>query len=468
MSHESAVSIASRVQSIKSKFESLNSLESLDITGPTVKKQPKSSFLFQRSATALDLSALAKAPFNGNVGNGFSRASASTAQSPITTAVSLSAAPTTTASLNKSKNKHKTMEVQRQASDSFLLKNRTVIVRDKLKPLKEIKENVEVRLSRHTSDPIKRSSIKRSPAFRVNSHGGDNKNVNNKLPLTKSVSIPKEFGEKFDELLKRCAPEVTAQSDDTGLTDTLKAALKQPLPTGPPPKKPPRTFESPSPKDDINPITLFLNHKTNGDHLVGNADPADPSGELKSRINYLEQNLVLNNDVAVAATTTSTAAKQRAHGTKEKSHILSNSFLSCIPCSSPLYDSITVQTNGLRPLITKSPNGHHQQPHQQHQQHNQISNGSTTATAKNGNAVEPIYMEPFGHLKMKATTPVTPCHVVPDNHVVVGGDDINDKLIMKLAYDLDVPQAAKTCSTCVEHQTMDRNGDTHYLVSFFI
>lgn len=460
MSHESAVSIASRVQSIKSKFESLNSLESLDITGPTVKKQPKSSFLFQRSATALDLSALAKAPFNGNVANGFSRASVSTAPS---TAIAAAAAPTTTATLNKSKNKHKTMEVQRQASDSFLLKNRTVIVRDKLKPLKEIKENVEVRLSRHTSDPIKRSSIKRSPAFRVNSHGGDNKNVNNKLPLTKSVSIPKEFGEKFDELLKRCAPEVAAQSDELGLTDTLKAALKQPLPTGPPPKKPPRTFETPSPKDDINPITLFLNHKTNGDHLVGAADPADPSVELKSRINYLEQNLVLNNDAT--ATSTSTAAKQRPHGTKEKSHILSNSFLSCIPCSSPLYDSITVQTNGLRPLITKSPNGHQHQSHQTHQ-HNQISNGSATTTAINGNAVEPIYMEPFGHLKMKATTAVTPSHVVPDNHVVVGADDINDKLIMKLAYDLDVPKAAKTCLTCVEHQTMDRNGDTHYLVSF--
>lgn len=71
---------------------------------------------------------------------------------------------------------------------------------------------------RQNSD-TRRSSIKRSPAFRV----GD---PHNKALLIKSKSL-------------------SDAAVVPPLTDTLKKALRQPLPTGPPPKKPPRLIASP-------------------------------------------------------------------------------------------------------------------------------------------------------------------------------------------------------------------------------
>lgn len=76
---------------------------------------------------------------------------------------------------------------------------------------------------------------------------------------------------------------------DNKLTDTLKAALKAPLPSGPPPKKPPRTFaHSPvtnrSPVDDYEEVDGFWQKKKNrenDDYLFTNEnlESSDQRGE---------------------------------------------------------------------------------------------------------------------------------------------------------------------------------------------
>lgn len=65
-----------------------------------------------------------------------------------------------------------------------------------------------------------------------------NKNINTcvQTTVTKTENIYNASTLKVSD-----KPKNPVQSD--GLTDTLKAALKKPLPTGPAPKKPPRTFE---------------------------------------------------------------------------------------------------------------------------------------------------------------------------------------------------------------------------------
>lgn len=88
--------------------------------------------------------------------------------------------------------------------------------------LRSVNSNKLSKLSRQTDD-IKRASIKRSPAFRKT---GDR---TSKLhsPIDEKRSGASEGSTEF-----------------TNLTDTLKKALKQPLPSGPPPRKPKRTFET--------------------------------------------------------------------------------------------------------------------------------------------------------------------------------------------------------------------------------
>lgn len=83
---------------------------------------------------------------------------------------------------------------------------------------------------RPTSENSKRGSIiRRSPAFRLHK---------NEKP-----AIGKAKDEKRHQ--HQLAPPSILPSDYAYLSGTLRKALKQPLPIGPPPKKPPRTFESP-------------------------------------------------------------------------------------------------------------------------------------------------------------------------------------------------------------------------------
>lgn len=390
--------VTGRVKSIKSKFENLNSLESLDICVPTVKILPKTTkFVFNRSATSIDLH---KQSTNVSLTTALSLDNRKSVRCPV----------------------RRTNEVQRQSSDSFLLKHHNLHHnRDTLKPLKEIKENVEVRLSRHTSDPIKRGSIKRSPAFRV----GDT-HIKGKI----SPVIPKEFAYKFDELLKKCVTD-TQKLQESGLTDTLKAALKQPLPAGPPPKKPPRTFETPSPKDDINPLQMF-NGKDFAEVIQAETKdtllPVRTStpNELKQKIDFLETNLVLNSSNLSATNRSNSAVKEKS--------LLSNSFLSCIPCSSPIYDSVVAKSIDSRPK---------QKP-------------------------EPIYMEPFIHFKSK------PNSKVPEEHNKSANEDRNKGLSNNDASDSkplkneseNCNSSVTSCASCAENHPND-HGDIHYMVSFY-
>lgn len=92
--------------------------------------------------------------------------------------------------------------------------------------LRSVNSNKLSRLSRQTDD-IKRASIKRSPAFR--SKTGD------RASKLHSGSPPSSIETRRTS---------SSEGPNTNLTDTLKKALKQPLPKGPPPRKPKRTFET--------------------------------------------------------------------------------------------------------------------------------------------------------------------------------------------------------------------------------
>lgn len=95
-----------------------------------------------------------------------------------------------------------------------------------LRSLNSNKVNAKSKISRQTDD-IKRefrSSIKRSPAFRKT---GDRASKLHSPIEEKKQSVISEVNSEFGNL-----------------TDTLKKALKQPLPKGDPPRKPKRTFET--------------------------------------------------------------------------------------------------------------------------------------------------------------------------------------------------------------------------------
>lgn len=68
----------------------------------------------------------------------------------------------------------------------------------------------------------------------------------NLIPIPIRNKVNNSKGPNDAQCVKRQASQETVQEEvgfsDVILTDTLKAALKAPLPSGPPPKKPPRTF----------------------------------------------------------------------------------------------------------------------------------------------------------------------------------------------------------------------------------
>lgn len=349
-----------RVKSMKTKFENLSSLESLDISGAFVKSKPFAKF--QRSATSLDL-------FESHKSKGVNN-------KPIIVDAD-----------SKS-------NMRRQSSDTFLSKlaNRSVVKTSR--PLNEIKENVEQisRLTRQTSDPVKRSSIRRSPAFRVGE-----KPVKSVASIA-TKSVPEEdVPEKIDKFLKRSVnDEKCLESLQPGITDTLKAALRQPLPSGPPPKKPPRAFESP--KEDINTIQLF----------------EEKLRKEKESIDWRER-IGLKSDVNKKSTA--------------KNHSTQSNLLSCIRCTTPVYDSVV--------------------PHRK---------DHSTVNAKT-NPTEHIYMEPFGHLKEEFVAKQQQCFVAPDivtssTPHLLNCDNSKSK------------HSISECSCPEDHN--GKGGDLHYLVSGFV
>lgn len=507
------------VKSIKSKFENLNSLESLDIsvTVPHKYRKPSPKFLFKRSSTSIDLPISRIA-----VGNNNKR------ESSIKSASGNSEAKST--HLRRNNNLERTI-----SADTFAVKKRSLIGNgeDTLKPLKEIKENVEVRLARHTNDPIKRSSIKRSPAFRVGDKSSCNNNnvksspkpdTNHSGGKVKTIKppppvVPSEFAEKFENFLKRCDIETKQELQEPGLTDTLKAFLRLPLPSGPPPKKPPRTFID-SPKQVQKPTTdndtAIGNGNGNGSdddktnsniskiqqqqqqqhrqqspvHCGATTVPSVTSNEMKQKIDLLENQLVLKTNYKSKGSKMTT--------TKEK-HAFSSSLLNCIPCSSTaIYDKMTTTAHnqfGKVAATSKelSPEKHTSQKTITTAVTTSASNVATTLPSNHRQSAsrshsEPIYMEPFAHLKHNHTKTVNGSA----NHCKHGNSNSSSNFVVssptsshlssiepKLSSSslsngsFDGPESMgsslTSCTSCTadDHSITDLN-DIHYMVSWFV
>ncbi|XP_031632575.1 uncharacterized protein LOC116346580 [Contarinia nasturtii] len=414
-----------RVKSIKSKFENLNSLESLDISVmvPHKYRKPSPSFLFKRSSTSIDL------PIRRIAVPSNRTPPTKSPPSPPSHSDNEAKKPMPLGHLRRHNNLDRTV-----SADTVVVKKRNFTSNgeddDTLKPLIEIKENVEVRLQRHINDPVKRSSIKRSPAFRVGeksaSNNGNSKNTSNsKSNRNEHVNggsgggtttdanvppvVPKEFAEKFESLLKRCDIEAKQQMDDSGLSDTLKAFLRQPLPSGPPPQKPPRTFID-SPKQVQKNSTLNAS-SDNDDEAVEKEEtkctrnyvPAvtapssnAPTNEMRQnnmrqKIDRLENQLVLKTN----HNNNRKGKSPRSALSKEKLNPFSSSLLNCIPCSSAsIYDTGIIGPNQFGKVMrSKEPTTSDEQ-----QKTNKIGSSSNHTRATQS-TTEPIYMEPFAHLK---------------------------------------------------------------------
>ncbi|KYB25414.1 DENN domain-containing protein 2B isoform X2 [Tribolium castaneum] len=201
---------------------------------------------------------------------------------------------------------------------------------NRVKSIKTRFENEAQRqLSRQLSDPSKRN-IKRTPAFRIDLNSDKtafqrntqcNRSfyadkitalrasppVSPKPPLTKSKSDFALIRSKFDPkaLYTEPVPKALRQppdihhaqtlrvSEPPGLTDTLRAALKRPLPAGPAPRKPPRTFEHTPVKN-----SSFLHQKQQTDRKH------DPRYMLSRLENALKNNKI-KKQVKVETSTTS-------------------------------------------------------------------------------------------------------------------------------------------------------------------
>ncbi|KAJ6644036.1 DENN domain-containing protein 2C [Pseudolycoriella hygida] len=335
-----------RVKSMKSKFESLSSLESLDISGALKTAKPKPFAKFQRSATSFDL-------FASNKPMGVHDQQT-----------------TTSGVLNN---------FRRPSSDTSLSKLENRTKPSKIVPLNEIKENVEQvsRLTRQTSDPTKRSSIRRSPAFRVGE----------KIIKTVATKVSKTVTEEDtpEKFLKRSVDD--EKFLQPGITDTLKAALRQPLPIGPPPKKPPRTFESP--KENINTIQLFEDKILKDKESKEKTEHSNGKKEPKSNV------------------------EQKSAKSEMKGRSVPSNLLSCIRCTTPIYDAVVPHTKDSLNNATKSIPSEH------------------------------IYMEPFSHLKEIVPN-------VPD--IVTSSTPVSSHS--------DWKSKASDCSCPEDH---NGTGDLHYL-----
>lgn len=278
----------SRVQSIRSRFENLTCLQSLNIASRTPNTdndwaKPSRKFQFQRSATSID--------FMGN----------------------------------------------RTERDIAKCKINAIKVpdddRDILKPLKS--ENIELRFKRHMNDPVKRSSIKRSPAFRVGEKTHKNSSANNEALINNaSENVDQSRG-------KQSIVGTKWMSGENVLTDTMKAVLKQPLPTGPPPKKPPRIFAKSRPSAQ----QMF-------EAPDGRRNVIRQKNIFKKEADFITRPIEVN---------------------KKTSKQLKNNFLKCSPCS---YVAVDPRTDSL--------------------QRYSMSKVDMPTTC----IVEHIYMEPFAHLKL--------------------------------------------------------------------
>lgn len=191
-----------RVMSIRKKFETLCHLDlDLPVVPVGINKQREPKYLFRRSATTLNLSVSRRQNGGSDKENGCTIATSPTTLTNKPTAPAVNGKCSAEAALSRLRKSMRNGNGDQNKSPSKTIAS----------------SSPPPALVRQTSDP-RRASIKRSPAFRVGE-------THQKSPLAKSSSL-----------------------NDCQLTDTLRKALRQPLPAGPPPKKPPRLLASPSEK----------------------------------------------------------------------------------------------------------------------------------------------------------------------------------------------------------------------------
>lgn len=330
-----------RVMSIRAKFENI---EHLDITTPEIKRAPK--YLFQRSATALNLSSVLRR--NNNVANNNNHNNNKENGQTINGAGGNAGFATeggkckseTLALLRKSLRRDNSAKTTTQSSPSS--PTATANASDIKTPTKL--------LVRQTSDP-RRASIKRSPAFRVGE-------THQKISLAKSNSL-NDFNSK------RSTGDAEDVDSDDHLTDTLKKALQQPLPPGPPPKKPPRLLASPTTTNKPFPIQ---------------EEPLPP----QQPINGINRLKISHNG---------SWSKKFANGIKVNVHQIPNAarpLLCCNNNSANVYDDVAstcYEDAQRRPLLLDT---------------------KPRVVVEMGRKTEPIYMEPFQHLKMNLKNGDTP------------------------------------------------------------
>lgn len=375
-----------RVMSIRKKFETLCHLEHLDISAPEIKREPK--YLFQRSATTFNLSTALRrnhhqhGNHNSNKENGQTRLHFSSTAAAAGTGNNSGTSPgkcksETLSLLRKSLRSNG----QQQQKDNKLVvamnENNKTKTKAATPPTTTINQTSTTttppKLMRQSSDP-RRASIKRSPAFRVGE-------THQKIALAKSSS------------LNDCESLLPPQPN---LTDTLRKALRQPLPLGPPPKKPPRLLPSPTTptkpplpiqEEEETTTTTPLIRSTSNNNKNSNGCwskkpvPQPPTNGIKSNFNQIAT------PPPPAPTTPSPPPPPRPHNNHGATALL------CCNNAANIYDDVASSCYYQEtPRLAGDATMNNKQ--------------QTTRQKKEASAVvgvrksEPIYMEPFQHLTM--------------------------------------------------------------------
>ncbi|XP_055916083.1 uncharacterized protein LOC129948953 [Eupeodes corollae] len=327
------------------------------------------------------------------------------------------------------------------------------------KQVKSASLDSEVRLTRHTSDPVKRSSIKRSPAFRV----GDK---HNKAVFVKQNSLePKELPEKPARLesflVRKCASDID-RLQQSGLSDSIRAALRRPLPSGPPPQKPPRvvscgipTTSTPKERQVHERLSLLESHLA----LKKKLKEAEAEEEQEQLIPGKKQNNFLQ--------------KAKTELVLHTTRTSSSNLLDCLSCHKSvanIYDSVTPDER--KPLT----------------QNNSNSNSNSNVIKRFSNSVwplvqhhqqeEPIYMEPFAHLKKKVVDKDS-TNTSVDSNRCTKIDEVEERLLKPCSNgdvdgvsstttedsstsDESVHSGGRQCA-CPEHHCNGRDSDVHYM-----
>ena len=153
-----------------------------------------------------------------------------------------------------------------------------------------------------TSSTCSNKSIRRSPAFRLEKHN---------KPSLKPIKVqPKD-----PVLTKPAIDLIIDEAEYLRTSETIKKALKNPLPLGPPPKKPPRTFDSP-----IRDVSIVDELEKRSIEMK----PVDEQPQLQQKIHFLENNLKITSKTLPQPKKSSKSEEKKSFG----------SFLKCIamPC----------------------------------------------------------------------------------------------------------------------------------------